>query len=234
MYHIAIWDDEEDALERIGYLCKQVMEKLGQTFTIDSFVSVEELLEAQKAGSRWHLILLDIFMEEPVGLTLAKKIRKLDADIDIVFITNCMEYALDGYDSFPVGYLLKPLSLEKLSPVIERCVAKHKKEKTVTFRLKENKMKNVPIKNILWIEIFKKELIVHCKEGDLLGIGSLLETLNQLPPQFFRCHRSFIVNLDAVTGVQKYEFILTNKQIVPIAMRNFPQAQQLWLSHLQW
>ena len=117
--------------------------------------------------------------------------------------------------------------------MIERCVAKHKKAKIVTLRLGENAMKTIAIKDILWIEVFQKELLVHCKEEELIGVGSLLEILNQLPSQFYRSHRSFIVNLDVVVGVQKYEFVLKNKQVVPIAMRTLQQAQQIWLTYLQ-
>ena len=233
MYHIAIWDDEQEELDRTVTLCQQVLQQLGVPHTIEGFTSTQDLIDAQNLGSKWHLIFLDILMGGPVGLSLAKNLRQNDAEVDIVFTTSCIEYALEGYDAFPTGYLLKPLSREFLFPVIERCVGKHKKVKTVTLQLGENAIKKIATKDILWIEVFRKELIIHCKEEKFVGVGSLLQILNQLPTQFYRSHRSFIVNLDEIAGVQKYEFVLKNKQVVAIAMRTFQQAQQKWLSYLQ-
>ena len=233
MYHIAIWDDEQKELEKTILLCQQILEHLMVPYTIDSFTSAQDFIDAQNSGNKWHLVLLDILMDGPLGLSLGKNLRLHDTEADIVFTTSCTEYALEGYDVFPTGYLLKPLSRELFSPMIERCVAKHKKAKIVTLRLGENAMKTIAIKDILWIEVFQKELLVHCKEEEFIGVGSLLEILNQLPSQFYRSHRSFIVNLDVVVGVQKYEFVLNNKQVVPIAMRTLQQAQQIWLTYLQ-
>ena len=55
----------------------------------------------------------------------------------------------------------------------------------------------------------------------------------RLTEGFYRCHRSFVVHLAYVSGIQKYRFLLRGGGEVPIAMRHYQEAQERWLAYLK-
>ena len=88
--------------------------------------------------------------------------------------------------------------------------------------------------DILYVEIFRRELVVHCRARTFSCTGSLSATLDALPADcFYRCHRSYVVNLAHVAGVQKYRFLLRGGGEVPIAMRPYQEARARWLDFLK-
>ena len=103
-------DDEPLAVEYTLAQCAQLPE-LDETegFT-DPCLALEWL-----SGHPVELALLDINMPQLDGITLAARIKELYPQTAIVFLTAYKEYAFDAYAVHPAGYLLKPVSLEKLA-----------------------------------------------------------------------------------------------------------------------
>jgi len=93
---------------------------LSQCTLLPEIDDVKGFTEAQSALDwlRTHptdLALLDINMPEIDGITLAARIKEMYPKIAIVFLTAYKEYAFDAYSVHPSGYLLKPVSQEKLA-----------------------------------------------------------------------------------------------------------------------
>ena len=107
-------DDEGLILARTVSLVK----KTNKFEEVESFMNALEALEyldEEKAD----LALLDIDMPEMGGLELATNIKNRCPDIKIIFLTGYSEYAIDAYAMHATGYLLKPVSYEKLFSEIE-------------------------------------------------------------------------------------------------------------------
>lgn len=68
------------------------------------------------------LAFIDIKIAEDNGLTLALELRKMSADLDIVFVTSHKEFALDSFDVYPLDYIVKPVSLKRLEETVARAV----------------------------------------------------------------------------------------------------------------
>lgn len=166
------------------------------------------------------------------GIELASALRQEGDETDLVFITSSPEYALAGYRAYPVSYLLKPITHDKLGPVLARCLAR-RKEPTLMLTAAAGGRITILQKDVRYIEVFRRELAVHVKDEVLSCSGSLNAVLSELTAEcFYRCHRSFVVNLAHVSGVQKYRFLLRDGGEVPIAMRTYRQAQERWLAYL--
>lgn len=234
MYRIAICDDEAQDLEKISELAGTLLREQGLACEIQTFAAAADLAEARFQGAAWDLILLDIIMDGQDGIALASALRAAGDETDLVFITCSPEYALAGYESYPVSYLLKPITRKNLGPVLTRCLKRRQKQPCLVLDGQEGGKVALPLAEIVYIEVFRREVVVHCKNGAVTCQGALNAVLELLPPElFYRCHRSFVVNLAYVNEIHKYYFQLKGAAQAPIAMRVYPQAQRRWLEFLQ-
>lgn len=234
MYQIAICDDEAQDLAKIAELAGALLREQGLACGIQTFAAAQELAAARLKGAAWDLILLDIIMEGQDGIELANALRAAGDETDLVFITCSPEYALAGYGSYPVSYLLKPITRKNLGPVLARCLKRREKQPRLVLDGAGGGKVALPLAEIVYIEIFRREVVVHCKSGPVACQGALNAVLERLPAElFYRCHRSFVVNLACVNEIHKYFFELTGGARAPIAMRAYPEARRRWLEFLQ-
>ncbi len=234
MYCVAVCDDVERDLSEMVAVTAALLREGCIEFEIHRFHSAAEMMAAYGGGEVWNLILLDIMMDGKDGIWLAETLRSTGNETDLIFITSSPEYALAGYRSFPVSYLLKPLTREKLAPVLSRCLERRQKLPSLVLASLEGGKITLPLGEIRYIEVFRRELVVHCKDRSLSCAGPFNAVLAELPAEkFYHCHRSYVVNLNQVSGVRKYCFLLRNGEQVPIAIRAYPEAQARWLDYLK-
>ena len=107
MLSIAICDDEEYFRITEKQLILKYMAGKNCECMIDMYESGKELLALKSAISQYHIIFLDVNMEEIDGIETAKEIRKITKDVFIVFVTAFITYALEGYKVDAVRYLIK-------------------------------------------------------------------------------------------------------------------------------
>ena len=85
---------------------------------------------------------------------------------------------------------------------------------------------SVAIDSILYIEVFRTELDVHCRDEVHVCTGSLNEVCAKLPSvQFYRAHRSYIVNLASVSAIERYQFTMCNGDKVTVAKNRYAEAK---------
>ena len=233
IYRVAICDDMARDLEEMAAVTAALLREAGLEFCVERFRSADALMAVRGRGASWDLILLDIMMDGKDGLQLAEALRSAGDETDLIFITSSPEYALAGYRAYPVSYLLKPLTREKLSPVLSRCLERRDALPSLVLDALEGGKVVLPMRDIRYLEVFRRELVVHCRDRSLSCAGPLHAVLSKLPAKiFYRCHRSYVVNLAQVSGIRRYCFLLRSGGEVPIAMRTYPQAQAKWLEHL--
>lgn len=233
LYKVAICDDEELALREMSAVAESLLRERGLHFAVRAFPSAKALMRAYRSGETWDLLLLDIMLDGQDGLQLAESLRAQGSDMDLVFITASPEFALAGYRSFPVSYLLKPLTREKLAAGLDHCLERRKKQPPLILDTVGGGSVSAAPEEIRYLEVFRKEVVVHCRDRSLSCLGPFHEVLTRLPrEQFYQCHRSYVVNLTFVAGVRKYAFLLQGGGEVPIAMRAYAQAQDRWMEFL--
>ena len=120
MYRIAVCEDEEQTRQEVCVQCRQAMEMLGISGEVTPFSCAEELEAALRAApDPFDLLVLDIQLGGKTGLELARDRRKLDDQVNIIFITNCEAYIPKGYAVRPILFLMKPLSPAELREAIQ-------------------------------------------------------------------------------------------------------------------
>jgi two-component system LytT family response regulator len=198
-----IVDDEKLASSRI----QRLLEAQG----VEDITVINDPLEAYKQATKtkFDLIFLDISMPELSGLELANKILELEPSSYIVFQTAYEEYAIEAFQAGGLGYLLKPVDEEAIEKTLQK-VKSYLEKKTPTSKKLLGKSGGtlylINLDDIFYIKADLDEVIVRIKQTDVyvrkkIGeLDSLLKNKN-----FFRVHRSYIVNVDKIESMDSVE-----------------------------
>ena len=214
-YKIAICDDSAADREHITALTRQWVERSGYLLELSQFVSAENFLFEYSGKSDYDILLLDIEMGEMDGVSLAKRLRRENETLQIVFITGYSDYISEGYEVAALHYLMKPAKEEKLLAVLDRAVERlHKAERVLTLEL-GGEMVRVPLRQIRYIDVRLNYATIHAKK-DYTVKKPLGEIAAALDERFYRVGRSAIVNLTCVSRVTKTDIYLDDGAAVPL------------------
>ena len=214
-YNIAICDDSDADRQLIAGLVSSWGSNTGHTVQISTFSSAENFLFHYAGKSDYDMLLLDIEMGEMDGVTMAKKLRRDNDTIQIVFITGYSDYILEGYEVAALHYLMKPVREDKLFSVLDRAVEKlSKNEKVLNLKI-GGEMLRIPIYQIRYADVFGNYVTIHAAD-DLTVKMTLGELEKELDDRFFRVGRSVVVNLTQIGRVTKAEIRLNDGAVIPL------------------
>lgn len=213
---IAICDDDWHMQQTLRLFIDQTYQDLDML--VDGFTSGEALLAAvQKQSQPYQLILLDIEMRGIDGIETAKRLRKLLPDCYIIFITSHDEFALTGYEVQAFRYLVKPVQPEKLTEAISAVRAELADQ--LTLHVEDGSVEAlVRARDIFYVEAQDKRVrLVTAREtfSDRRGIDEVAALLAQ--EDFYRVHRSYLINLRYVAFMDGTTVQLVNGDQVPIS-----------------
>lgn len=228
MIIVAICEDERYILEELRKKVEKYINRKSLDASIKTFMSGEELLKAKK---KFDIILLDLMLPGIDGLEVA---RQISCRSRIIFVTSYREYAVEAFDANAVHYLVKPVTEERLFSALDRAVNQTEQMDNQALTLiKSGKTQVIFIRDILYCEVFNHQVRIHTVHGtyDYFGTLDMLET--KLDERFFRCHRSFVVNMSCVAGQEKGVAILTNGERIFISRRKQTDFIQRLLNFLK-
>lgn len=233
MLKIAICEDEIEQQEILKDYLKIILDEINVQYEILVFSSGEELFK--NYPNEIDIFLLDIQMDELNGMEVARKIREIDKkEVEIIFTTSLVEYIQEGYEVRAYRYLLKPIKLTNLKKHIISCIEEVNKNKGTYIAINENNEAcKVKISNITYIEIQKRDMTIHTLEKDYKTKASMSKVEDELMGyNFYRCHKSFMVNINLIKNIKQYVAILENKEEVPISRYKFKETKSRFLSYL--
>lgn len=211
---IALIDDTPEELE---ILAKIVNSELPHA-NVFTFRNGEHFLETWGDNS-YDLILLDIYMEEMLGVDVARKVRETDLDVRIVFCTTSNEFASESYEVSANYYLQKPVSTASFQRMLQMIRLDHYEENRFITLPDGQK---IVLRNITYTEYHNHSIIIHSKKrGDLQTRMSQTEWELILAEHNFlcSCSKGIVVNFYEVDRVENGMFVLHNGDMVPISRR---------------
>lgn len=198
-----IVDDEKLALARLHRLLNEVGVE-----DISAFDDpMQALNEAKK--SKFDAVFLDISMPKMDGLELAEAILNIEPNTFIIFQSAHDNFALQAYQTGGFDYLLKPIDITSIEKVVQRIghlSSKEKEESKKIIAKSGNQFYLIDIADIYYIKADLDEVIVRIKEAHtyvrkkISDFESILREKN-----FYRIHRSYIVNIDKIKSMQSVE-----------------------------
>ena len=196
MLRIATVEDDANDLEALRTHLSRYEKENGLKFQVTEFRDGEDIVTDYSAD--YDLILMDIEMAFLNGMKAAEKIRELDKDVIIIFITNMPQYAIQGYKVNALDYMLKPISYFSFSESMGRALHRVnvQEKEFITIALKGGK-KKLDITQICYVEVQDHLLLYHTTEGSFATKGTIRDAESQLDAKsFFRCNRCYLVNLE--------------------------------------
>ena len=216
-YKISVVDDSPADTKYVAGLAARWAQAAGHTLGISTFPSAEAFLFQYEDEQSIDILLLDIEMGELSGVDLAKRMRQGNDAVQIVFVTGYPDFMAEGYEVSALHYLMKPVSYEKLCAVLDRAaanLAKAEKRLCVTY---DRRTDFVPLSQILYVEAQRQCVLIHTFGETYRMKKSLAETGRELDEYFFKCQRSFLVNLCHVTRIRSSCVVLKNGEEIPIS-----------------
>lgn len=232
VFRIAVCDDEQYDLEQVIEKTKEILEFEKISYEISPFESSQKLLEAVEEGKEeYHLLILDVLMEELNGVDLAGRLRRIGEDMMIIFISSSPDFALMGYEVEAARYLVKPVREEKLREALLHCKKYFSRKKEILINTADG-IRRVSLNKLFYVEICKRGTLLYV-EGEQIRARNTISEIEQevRPADFCRCHQSFLVNMSYVEAIRRYELTLQGNIKVPISKLRYDSTREKLLHY---
>ena len=214
---IAICDDESESRAIIHAYLLQMLARQIDDVEIMLFKDSRSLLDNYPKDL--DILFLDIMMDTINGMDAAKQIRITDRRVQIVFVTNMPQFAIEGYKVHAFGYLLKPLSYESFQMELWELVQQTFAEKKQGLIIKDNvSTRKLKFSDILYIETNGRKLLIHTAAKEYVYKSTMSELESTLLIHgFIRCHHAYLVNAAHVSAITSTDIELTNGERIPVS-----------------
>lgn len=178
---------------------------------------------------QYDLYLLDIYIDESMnGLELAGRLRKIQDEALICFISTSDDFYREAYDIYAIQYLIKPVqeeSLKSLLRKVQKILDREGEKKLIYSWWGKNGL--IPYGKIRYISSRGHTLYIYCTDGKIQeSTGKLNDLEHQVCDDILiRCHQSFIVNMYHVEGLSGTNLIVAGEQI-PVSRRYYDKVKK--------
>lgn len=223
---IAIVDDEEIWRGAVEEKIKQHPWK--GDVTIDIYTCGEEFYN-QKG---YDVVFLDIEMKDMDGFETAYKYKENNEDSIIIFLTTHTELSRRGYLVNAFRYIDKMSMQEELQEAFHAIEDLQSRNHVITVHELHMGEVELPVKSILFIETDKRNVIIHTDKQEHVSnskIDELEEALREWG--FFRCHKSFLVNLENIDKFDKIYVHFRNGSKAMVSTRKYTELKDKYIEH---
>ena len=228
---IVLVDDEQLQLDYMQKLVQQAAASLAIQIEVHQFLSGEAFLFALEDHPNWQLAFLDIEMAELNGMEVAHIVREKAPDLELVFATAYAEYAIEGYAVQALDYLLKPISLEKVTRVLTRFLEEQPTEAIYIIVEIDGQPIRINLDDLIYAEANVGEVKLVLSDQTLSLKMSLTDFEKKLDDRFVSTHRSYLVNLQYVSRLLKTDVALNNGEMVPLSRRRAKEVQAAFIAY---
>lgn len=233
MIKFAICDDEPIMVHEISNQLSQYMDERKITpYSVASFSNGCALLESD---CDFDIVFLDIQMDNLDGIETAKILRQQKNHSLLIFVTVLKEYVFNAFEVEAYDYLLKPLDSEHFKRTMDRAVSTlaQRTDKSIVIQ-RGSSCDVVPLAQIVYCEVQGRKVYVHQSDGKIIDYYDSLENFElEMDSRFFRCHRSYLVNLDYVRGCDTGLVTLSQGDKIPISRLRGRDLTQALLRYMK-
>jgi len=233
---IAICDDEALCLEQAVAAVHAYAEAHPEhNISYSAFEWTDDLLNAAGRLGGFDIYILDIIMQGDInGIQLGQRLRELNYNGKIIYLTSSEEYAIDSFKVKAFNYITKPIeqvsffaALDEVCEVIERS------DKSIIVKTKENSVK-VHFDTILYAELQKRSIVYYLVGGNTVESTTIRTTFSEAVAEllsdnrFVSCGASMVANLSHITTVESEAIIFRNKHKTYLGKKACRELRGVW------
>ena len=196
----------------------------------DTLASAEAFLFEYEEDKAYDILLLDVEMKNMNGIELAKRIRKDNNRAEIIFITSHFEFVGEGYEVDALHYLIKPISVEKLTQVLTKAAEKLSVEPPSVVISCEGETVKLYESDILYVESFLHYIVIHTKDNEYKIKENISVFENKVSDVFYRIHRSYFVSLKYITRISRTSVNIGNTEL-PLSRGKYDNINRAFIEH---
>ena len=208
MINIAICDDEKVFLDKAAAHIK----RMNINVEVDVFTDPYKLLDSMKIY-RFDVCVLDIELQRTDGLSIANKIKALDENTIIIFLTNYDKYVYAGYHVGAFRYVRKSQMDNELNEAIDSSIkALNKSNSYIVLCFYNNETKKVPLHDVIMITKENKNVMFHLTDNTIVRERRTIADVEQKikNDSFITIRKGVIINAEHIKFIDGGALILDN------------------------
>lgn len=235
-WRVAICDDEIILLPQLAAVIKNAFRRRDLNLQLETFSSASELLKLVFDGSYYDIYFLDIDLPGQNGITLAKKIRSISDQTQILYVSAKEDLVYETFQTQPLAFVRKSHFREDMERAMD-VLAEHLQKETDPILIFEDDLGHrIPLNlnRILYVEAQEKYQNVVSTDGKKMircTISSLERELTA--HHFVRIHRGYLVNFRYVYRIDAAHVILDDGTKLPLSRHRRREAMRLFLGYIK-
>lgn len=229
---VAICDDEKQIADQIRKLASDFFREKRMEASIIRFSDGTQLLQYDKCID---ILFLDIQMEGIDGMETARRLRSRNFKGVIIFITILKELVFRSFEVQAYDYLVKPIDKKRFDKTMTRLLTSLENvDKGKLLVQKGYERSIISFDDIIFAEIIDKKVYLHLTSSDVLDYYDRIENLEtRLDGRFFRCHRSYLINLKYLKGCKNGTAYLANGEEIPVSRLRSKAFSEVVLQYMK-
>lgn len=203
MLRIAIVEDQEDAAWTLEDYLKRYEETADMQFHVTWFKDAVAFLEPYLG---FDLVFMDIQMPHLDGMEGALRLRRLDSQVKLIFVTNMAQYAVRGYEAEALDFIVKPVSYTDFAFKMKRAMSAVRLTRRRELAIPQpSGVVKLSSDELIYVEVRGHALIYHAAGREITTRGTMEQTEKQLSAlDFLRCNNCYLVNPRYIDWVRGY------------------------------
>ncbi len=232
LVHIAICDDEKHMSDYIRSFVSDFFRKKNREFSLRMFSSGEELLNY---NGQIDILFLDIQMKEMDGMETARKLRADKFRGFLVFITVLKEMVFQSFEVQAYDYLVKPVDKKQFEKTMERLYASMQNASEDSLLVQKGyEGRIIREDEIVFCEIIDRKIYLNLASGEVVDYYERIENLEtKLDNRFYRCHRSYLINLKHLKGYKNGTAYMDNGKEIPVSRLRSKEFSSVVLQYMK-
>ncbi len=216
MIHIAICDDEKHMSDHIRAMASDFFRKKNREICLRTFSSGEELLSYD---GQIDILFLDIQMKGMDGIETARKLRNSKFRGFLIFITVLKEMVFQSFEVQAYDYLVKPVEEKQFEKTMERLYTSMQNASEDSLLVQKGyEGRIIREEEIVFCEIIDRKIYLNLASGEVVDYYERIENLEtKLDNRFYRCHRSYLINLKHLKGYKNGTACMDNGKEIPVS-----------------
>ena len=214
MIKVAIVEDDQDERTRIRECLSYLEETEGLVFAVTEFSTGMAFLG--NYTPEYDIVLMDIEMPGMDGMETARKLRRMDDSVVLIFVTNLAQFAISGYEVEALDFILKPVNKYSFALKLKRAAARtaRRTDEFISIRTEGN-IFSVRIASIKYLEVTGHYVVYHTTQGNFTEYTTLKEAYGKINKDIFVfASRSYLVNLQHVDAVNRETVVVGGDELL--------------------